>query len=260
LRWCAITIIVLSTFLSVSSAPLLACATALGIIVWETTTRFLRYRTIVTLSILALTLVVLELASSRSIIEILLPFVSLNQWTAYYRLLIWEHASATIAANALFGIGLNDWVRPAWMPSSVDCFWLVVALTGGIPAIALVAAATVLILFRAQVVHATLIEASERRRARLGWAVAVLSLCVQAFTVHYWGAMQSFFFFVLGLGVWLTDSRAGLLPRLRAVHRSPHRAPFSTAPSIQHSVRGTARDSTLTRIEGGIGDNNDRHA
>jgi hypothetical protein len=33
----------------------------------------------------------------------------------------------------------------------------------------------------------------------------VLALCMQAFTVHYWGAMYAVFFFVLGLGAWLTD-------------------------------------------------------
>jgi hypothetical protein len=45
----------------------------------------------------------------------------------------------------------------------------------------------------------------EERRARLGWTAAVLALCMQACTVHYWGAMHSFFYFMLGLGAWMVS-------------------------------------------------------
>jgi hypothetical protein len=136
----------------------------------------------------------------------------LDPWSAYYRQIIWEHATANIRASPWFGIGLNDWVRPSWMTPSVDCFWLVIGLTAGFPAIGFLVAAILLLLAR---VHAgrAFVEDAQRRRMRLGWTVAVLALCMQAFTVHYWGAMNSFFFFILGLGAWMSDSRSGLRPK-----------------------------------------------
>jgi hypothetical protein len=86
-------------------------------------------------------------------------------------------------------------------------------------------------------------ETDERRRARFGWTVALLALCLQAFTVHYWGAMNSFFFFVLGLGAWISDSRNGLAPEAVAEPRTkrvlmPERgAPLGAQLKPQQALR-----------------------
>jgi len=217
-RWIVLLIIFFSTFFSVSSAPLLACALTGAFIACEKLTRRFVYRTAIALSIIVAVIILLDIAANRSPIAVILPFVSLNHWTAYYRLLIWENATTNILNSPIFGIGLNDWVRPDWMPPSVDSFWLLVALTGGIPAITALVVAVVHLLARVHV-RRGFVEAKERWQTRFGWTVAVLAVCVQGLTVHYWGAMHSFFFFVLGLGAWMSDSKEGLAPRA-ALERS----------------------------------------
>ena len=235
-RWIVLCAILSSAFLSVSSAALLACALAGGFIVWEKLTRFIRYRTAITLSVVAAVLIVLQVMANRSLLAVILPFVSLNHWTAYYRLLIWEYATANISASPLFGIGLNDWERPAWMPPSVDSFWLVVALTGGFPAVTALVVAVVLLLARVHV-RRGFVEATERWQTRFGWTVAVLALCMQALTTHYWGAMHSFFFFVLGLGAWMSDSKKGLMPKARLEGRTTSRVRIWQPPSTIRQLR-----------------------
>jgi hypothetical protein len=64
------------------------------------------------------------------------------------------------------------------MPPSVDSFWLVVALTGGIPAITALVVAVVHLLARVHV-RRGFVEAKERWQTRFGWTVAVLAVCVQ---------------------------------------------------------------------------------
>ena len=206
-RWIMVAVVVGVTFLALSSAPLLACMLTAAVIVWEKYTRTIANRVAITLSVIAAAYIVVGGFSNRSPIAVLLPFISLDPWTAYYRLYIWEHAMLNITEHPIFGIGLNDWVRPAWMPTSVDSLWLTLMLLGGVPTLVFLAIGMILLTIR---VHArgTDAETRERWKARFGWTTAVLALCMQAFTVHYWGAMYAVFFFVLGLGAWLTDGEA----------------------------------------------------
>jgi hypothetical protein len=72
-------------------------------------------------------------------------------------------------------------------------------------------ALTVVLLLKKVHERTGLRETRERWQARFGWTAAVLALCLQAFTVHYWGSIHSLFFFILGMGAWMTDSRNGLV-------------------------------------------------
>jgi uncharacterized protein with PQ loop repeat len=225
-RWFALCAISLSALFAVSSAALLACALTLAFIVWERLTRLLPYRGVITLCGIALLLLFLQSLAQGSIIGVILRLVTLDPWTAYYRQIIWEYVTANVEASPLFGIGLNDWARPSWMTSSVDSFWLVVSLFGGIPPIIFIVAAIALLILRINA--KCVVQDALRRPMRVGWTAAILVLCVQAFTVHYWGSMHSFFFFVVGLGAWMTDSKGGptrrVFPRKDAVYVMPARA------------------------------------
>jgi O-antigen ligase len=207
--------IVFAAFCAVSTAPLLACALAVAFMFCERWSRPISNRVAILISLAAIGYATLSVLSNRSVVEVLISLVALDQWTAYYRLLIWQFALGNIANNPLFGIGIDTWTRPDWMPVSVDSFWLVIAMAGGLPTTIFLGLALLLLLRRVHT-HRPLAETQERWQARLGWTVAVLALVFQAFTVHYWGSMNSFFFFVLGLGAWMTDSMAGL----KAVERS----------------------------------------
>ncbi len=209
-RWPIAAIIAFATLCSVSSACLLAYAMAVAYIGWERYTRGLPHRTALTIACFAAVYAVLELASNRAAVEVVISFMVLDSWTAYYRVLIWQNAFVDLSNHPLFGVALGSWTKLSWMTSSVDSFWLVTALSGGLPTVLFVALAAALLLHK---VHQPtgLRETRERWRARYGWTAAVLALCFQAFTVHYWGSMHSLFFFLLGMGAWMTDSKAGLV-------------------------------------------------
>ena len=49
-------------------------------------------------------------------------------------MLIWHYGSASALNHPLFGVGLNEWERPEWMPPSIDNFWLFLAVRYGLPA------------------------------------------------------------------------------------------------------------------------------
>ena len=59
-----------------------------------------------------------------------------NPQTADGRLIILEYGSAEIARHPVFGIGLNEWVRPWYKKQSVDNFWLSHAMRFGLPSLA----------------------------------------------------------------------------------------------------------------------------
>jgi hypothetical protein len=222
--WLRAAAIAFAAFCAVSSAALLAIAFGAAIIVWERWTRPFRQRLAITLAVLGAIYLVLELLSNRSMVEVLIGFIALDPWTAYYRVLIWENAFVDLARSPLFGAALDAWTHPPWMTASVDSFWLVMALSAGLPAVAMIAAAILSLMRR---VHATSVagETKERWAARFGWTVAVLALVLQAFTVHYWGSMNSFFFFVLGMGAWMTDSTANVREPASTSEQAPRPEP-----------------------------------
>jgi len=208
--WIKAGVIAFATLCSVSSAPLLAYAMVVAFIAWELLTRQMPHRAAATIAAAAFVYLVLEVFSNRSAVEVIISFIALDSWTAYYRVLIWQNAYVDLVNHPLLGVALNAWTRPKWMTGSVDAFWLVTALTGGLPTTLLLGAAVITLLRK---VHARTgaRETRERWQARFGWTAAVLALSFQAFTVHYWGSMHSLFFFILGMGAWMTDSRYGLV-------------------------------------------------
>jgi hypothetical protein len=213
-RWIRAAALFAATLCSVSSAPLLAYFMIVSFILWERYSRQFANRVAIMVAIAVAMMIVIELVSTRSAAEVLISVVALDHWTAYYRLLIWQNAGGDVLANPLFGVALNAWTRPAWMTGSVDSFWLNAALMGGLPTVIFLGLSFLLLLMRVHGQRGT--ETRDRWSARFGWTATILALVLQAFTVHYWGSMNSLFFFLLGLGAWLTDSREGFLQDGRA--------------------------------------------
>lgn len=229
-RWARALAIAGATLCAVSSASLLACLLIVAFIVWERRTRRIPNRAAFLMAGLAAIYLTIELVSNRSAIEVLISLVALDPWTAYYRILIWENASVDLANHPFAGVALNAWTRATWMTGSVDAFWLNMALMGGLPVVALLGLSVVTLLAQ---VHrrAGLGETRQRWQARLGWTATILVVCLQAFTVHYWGAMNSWFFFLVGLGAWMADASEGLGPARGA--QAPAR------PSPPHRIVAT---------------------
>lgn len=204
-RWGRAALLAGATALGLSSAPLLCLGLQGGMILWDRLTRSLASRLVLTLAVLAGLYVGVSLVATRSPIAILATGLTLDPWTGYYRLQIWEHGLENVWANPWLGIGLADWERPWWMASpTIDAFWLVIAMRAGLPAIVLLAVAVVWLAWIALKSARGSRSADVRRIAR-GWAISLIALCLVGCTVHYWNVLHAYFFFFLGLAGWLAD-------------------------------------------------------
>ncbi|GAB5373572.1 MAG: hypothetical protein AcusKO_00340 [Acuticoccus sp.] len=189
-------------FLALSSGPLTAVIMQFLIMAWDRCLWFFRARWLVLLSGALVFVLLVELFANRSLPAILIDHFSFNSGTAYNRLRIWEYGSASVANNPVFGIGFNEWERPAWMTGSMDMFWLLPGVQNGLPAALLLQFAFI----------GTIIAVSRRampdersESCKMGFLICLVGLYAAGWTVHYWKAVYVLFMFIWGSGFWLLD-------------------------------------------------------
>lgn len=187
------------TFMSLSSAPLMAVASQALMITWDKATRG-RWLLLAALTIVVY--VTIDSLSNRTPMTILISTLTFNPVSAWARVAIWDYGSATVLAHPIMGIGLEDWPRPFWLTSSVDNFWLLTSMRHGIPAL--------FFLLGALAFHLAAILRSKHlsltlTRYRTGYVLALLCLYFTLCTVHIWGGTSSFVFFYIGAGLWLAN-------------------------------------------------------
>ncbi len=237
-----------ATLLGMSSAPLLCLALQGGMIVWDRVTRALPSRTHVTIAILAGLYIGISMVSNRGPIAIIATGMTLDPWTGFYRLQIWEHGMNNVWAHPWYGIGLEEWARPKWMvASTVDAFWLVVAMRSGIPTFLLLALAIAL-LARGVSVNASRFASPAMGRMAMGWMMSLIALCLVGATVHYWNVLHAYLFFFIGIGGVFADPKKGFnikaavgsrtaRPKSRAKHQArPPAIRPPPIPSAPHSA------------------------
>lgn len=192
---------------SLSSGPLTAITSQIGLIAWDKAFQRLRFRWHMLAIAAIVAYAAIDLLSSRSPIKVFLHYFSFSSHTAYNRLLIWEFGKQNILANPLFGIGLNDWARPSWMSDSVDMFWILPAMQNGV-----VVWIFYFTLFFSVVIAVGRRPALDRRASayRTGFLVTMTGLFIAGWAVHFWNATFVFFIFLLGSGAWIIDARPPL--------------------------------------------------
>lgn len=224
-------VIAMSTLTAMSSAPMLCIALQVGFLFWDQITRGMKSRIGMTLSLLAGVYIVASLVMTRSPVMFIATGMTLDSWTGYYRTVIWEWGMVNIWNNPWTGIGLGEWERPWWMVSaSVDAFWLLIAMRGGIPAFLLLAL-PIILYCRAVVQRGSRHEDRRVRRIALGWMMSLIALSLAACTVHYWNVLYAYFFFFVGLVGWIADPvRARAQARRKVELPRPH--PLTLAPPL----------------------------
>ncbi len=200
---------------SLSSGAVTVSLVQIGLIAWERATRRIRGRWWILTGGIVLLYIFIDMLSNRSGIRVFLSYLTFSPGTAYNRLIIWEwgfHHNAM--EHPLFGIGMNDWVRPSWMHSgSMDNFWLVVAVTFGLPAsIALITAFVLSIRGLGR-------RAASADPRRLGLAFSMIAIGLAGATVHFWNGSFVFVMFMLGCAAAVGASPAGAVPRRPAPSR-----------------------------------------
>lgn len=194
-----------ATLLGLSSAPILCLALQAGLLVWERATRRIPSRTTLTLTVLVGLYIGADLVMSRSPINFIATGLTLDSWTGYYRLQIWEHGLNNVYNNFWSGIGLNDWTRAWWMASStIDAFWLVIAMREGVPGLLLIVSSIALIT-RGIVKFGLRHPSASVRNMSRGWIMSLIALSLVGCTVHYWNVLYAYFFFFIGLAGWIAD-------------------------------------------------------
>jgi len=192
----------LAACLSLSSGALLAIVLQAGLIFWALALANVPGRWWILLGVFVLLYIGIDLASERTPIRVFMSYATFSAHNAYWRATIFEYGVQNVWANPILGLGLNDWVRPDWViGSSVDNFWLLMAMRYGIPGFVFVTLGYlwVLVALMRRDFHADPVLTQFRR----AWVFTFMGLSFTLCTVHVWGAMYSFTFFILGAGVWM---------------------------------------------------------
>lgn len=204
-RYLAIFLICGMTTMSLSSAPIAGILFQLALLTWNATLKTFKWRWKLLWLLAFVGYLIIEFGSNQTPIQFYVSHFTFEQQTGWYRIWIWNYGSASVEKHPIFGIGLNDWARPKWMASdSVDNFWLLTAMRYGLPAFALLTLSWLFLW----------ISVARRKDLgqRLGGYRTAYLICMATFvfvgsTVHFWGAVYAWLFFLSGAGVWLLDAK-----------------------------------------------------
>ena len=204
-RFVSSVIVALSGFLALSSGALLAIILQIALILWAASFARLRGRWWLLVGFFALAYVVVDILSNRDPLQVFMSYATFSAHNAYWRSIIFEWGMKNVWAHPLYGLGLNDWVRPYFMYSgSMDNFWLVMAVRYGIPGFVLLVLGYVWGIFR--VMRRDFEGDPVLARIRRAWVFTFLGLSFTLTTVHVWTNIYSFVFFLFGAGMWLVSA------------------------------------------------------
>lgn len=191
-------VVILATFLSLSSGPILALMFQMGAVGTEMTTRWLPNRFRYIAAGVGAILAVFHFFSGRGIFTII-AWMVLNPNSAYYRKHLWNNATDDVWRNPILGMRPENWTRPAWMSPSVDNYWLLQAMQGGLPSIVFIFAAMGLLAYKVFSFRSPHLP-DELQRLRRGWAYTMLAMALCAATVHFFHQAQPLFALIIALG------------------------------------------------------------
>lgn len=192
-----------ATFLSASGGPYVVLMMQGFVAAWQRVLGEVQGRWAALFSLFGLTYLAIDIFSNRTPFHVFVTYFTFSTTSAYNRILIFEYGSAEVARHPFLGIGLGDWERPVWMSDSMDNFWLVIAVRYGLPALALMLALLLGLIWTAGQRKGI---PESWRRARHAWAFTLFGITVAAATVHLWNALFVLFIFLIGSGAWLVDA------------------------------------------------------
>jgi hypothetical protein len=202
-----------TSILSLSSGPVIAITAQGGLLLWNSLLGAIKIRWKILIGLLVLLVLSIEAVANRSALDIVVSYFLFEPGSYWFRLVIWTYGSASVSNHPLFGVGLNEWERPEWMASSIDNFWLFLAVRYGLPAAFLMLLAFVSIFSAVGLrkgLDAKLIE------YRTGFLITMTAFFLVGWTVHFWDAAYVLFLFLMGSGVWMLDVR----PKERAASQA----------------------------------------
>ncbi|MEO0977098.1 MAG: O-antigen ligase family protein [Pseudomonadota bacterium] len=230
-------------FCSLSSGAFAGVAIQIGLIGWDTVIKA-KNRWKILSFMAAAAYVAVDLISTRSPYAVLISYLSFSSGSAYNRILIWRFSQDDLFRNPIFGIGFNEWDRPAWMHSgSTDNFWLVVALNYGIVGFLLLFLAFVFAIRHLIMQNFVDPLAIAYRR---GYIIMMVGLGTAIITVHLWGAAVIVFVFYIGMHAITAEE--GKAPTQSTPEAKPQRRRLPTSRQRQSVGRqhASSRKQSVT--------------
>ncbi len=188
--------------LSMSSGAVLAMGAQYFLFMWDAITKTVRSRWSIFGWLMLAFYVVIELGSTRSGLYALAERLAFNSATANARRMLLRAGFDQISNDPFLGFGFYRLPGlPAWLSGSLDNYWLLIAVTFGVPAF--------LLYFGAILAAMIIIGKRKFRRdidmvhLRLGWMFMMGSLCFSLLSVAVWERMSVIVTFMFGAGVWM---------------------------------------------------------
>lgn len=203
LRWLKTSLVGATAFLSLSAGPITALFAQVALVTWDRALQSYAYRWHLLGGLLSTMWLSLSAVANRSVPNLFLSYFAFDQHSAYFRILIWTYGTQSALNNPLFGVGLNRWERPSWMPASIDMFWLIHAVFYGIPA-AILMLLTFLLPLLGVGLRKDLNEGLKQYRT--GYLIAMCGFFLVGWTVHFWNSTYVLFLFLLASGLWILDA------------------------------------------------------
>jgi hypothetical protein len=202
-RYGRLALVILATFVSLSTGAYISIAGQLAFIGWDKFITFTKHKWRLLIGLCVLAYFLVDGLSSRNPFQVFITYLTFDSNTSYNRVLIWIYGLAEVWRNPLLGKGLFvEWIRPVWMVASIDNFFLLRAMRHGLPATALLIG---LILWNIVKLSNLKVESQLVRNYRNGFLVTVGGLLISLITVDLWSGLYSYFFFLFGSSVWMIN-------------------------------------------------------
>jgi hypothetical protein len=200
-RWLGSTMTGMTAALSLSSGPLSGLVVQIALLGWNRALGWIKSRWIILISLIVLFLLAVQLFARRPLPNILLSF-AFDPDSAFFRIVIWNYGTLSVANHPWFGVGMGTWDHPLWMSSSIDMFWLYNAIVYGLPAGVLI-----LGFFAAATLSVALVRnlSPLHYDYRAAYLISMVSFFLTGWMVHFWNGTYVFFLFMVGAGIWLRD-------------------------------------------------------
>ena len=112
------------SILSLSSGPIIAIVAQGLLLSWNWLLWAIKIRWKILIGLLVLIALSIELVANRSLPAIVSSYLAFDDQSYWFRRLIWHYGSVSALNHPLFGVGMNEWERPEWMPPSIDNHYL----------------------------------------------------------------------------------------------------------------------------------------
>jgi O-Antigen ligase len=194
-----------TTFTSLSAGPIIVIAVQGFLLFWNSLLRGTKLRWKILIGLLVSLYVSVSSVANRSVLDIATSFFVFDPQSYWFRQVIWQYGSAAAINHPLFGVGQKEWERPDWMGSSIDNFWLSIAVFHGLPAVLLI----LLSIFSIFLSLGFKRGLDEKLLAyRTSFLIVIVGFCIVQNTVALWDVALATFFFTLGSGVWMLDVKS----------------------------------------------------